>query len=88
MAILSSADFDAFSVDQGAITFGRTGDEHSLTSCYLNGVDVNRDGRPDLLCQFDTQLTAFRQGDSVAILKGKTKAAVQFSGSGPVQVIH
>lgn len=73
VAILSTAAFDVVtSVDATSLTFGRTGDEHSLAFCNTGGEDVNGDGLPDLVCHFETQSTEFNPGDARGILKGKT----------------
>jgi len=87
VAILSSAAFPApVVVDQTTLTFGHTGDEHSLAFC--SGLaDVNGDGLPDLVCHFDTQAAAFQRGDTQGILKGKTVANVRIEGSGAVRIV-
>ncbi len=61
VAILSAPAFDPVrQIDRTSITFGRTGGEHSLEFCGAD--DVNRDGVPDLVCQFDTSVTGFSRG--------------------------
>lgn len=65
VALLSSPDFDATAqVDEGSLTFGRTGDEHSLAFCNASPEDVNIDGLRDLVCHFSTRLTGFVSGDT------------------------
>jgi hypothetical protein len=50
VAILSAATFNApAEINVATLTFGRTGDEHSLIFCNP-GEDVNGDGLPDLVC--------------------------------------
>src|SRR5688572_12833617 len=71
VALLSSDDFDALTVDVSSLTFGAKGDEASLRNCGKQGVDVNRDGKPDLLCHFDNQATGFKPGDAEGFLNGK-----------------
>jgi len=89
VAILSNLVFDAAtSVDRTSLTFGRTGNESSLAFCSLGQYDVNGDGRPDVLCHFDTQLTGLKQGDTTAVLKGKTTAGTPFSASAAIRVLH
>jgi len=70
VAILSTADFDATRVDMTSLTFGHTGDEKSLAFCQTNREDTNHDGRPDLVCFFDTSQTGFKPGDTFGTLKG------------------
>ena len=73
VAILSTPDFDATSqVDKSSLTFGRTGDEDSLSKCTKSNEDVNGDGLDDIVCHFNTQDTGFQQGNTEGILKGKT----------------
>jgi hypothetical protein len=89
VAILSSADFDAPSeVDRTSLTFGRTGDEHSLVFCNKNGADVNGDGLLDLLCHFKTRLTGFQIGDSVGTLMGQTVNDVPIEGQDIVKIVR
>jgi len=86
VAILSSASFDApTQVDITTLSFGHTGDEASLASCAIQ--DVNADGLMDLMCHFDTQAAAFQAGDTVAVLKGKTKAGVAFQATDSVRLV-
>ena len=55
VAILSTKNFDAPSqIDPNSLSFGRTGDEHSLVYCH-GSKDVNKDGLQDLVCHFYTQ---------------------------------
>ncbi len=61
VAILSTPAFDPVrQIDRTSITFGRTGGEHSLEFCAAN--EVNGDGVPDLVCQFDTGVAGFTRG--------------------------
>ncbi|UUZ69543.1 hypothetical protein LP416_08880 [Polaromonas sp. P2-4] len=63
VAILSTRTFDATkAVVQASITFGRTGAEHSLTSCSKTFKDVNGDGIPDLTCRFSLPLRGLPDG--------------------------
>jgi hypothetical protein len=73
VAPLSSPDFEAtVRIDRTSVTFGHTGEEASLESCDTAAMDVNHDGLPDLVCEFDSQRAAFQSGDQVAILKAAT----------------
>lgn len=61
VAVLSASNFDAVQqIDQTSVTFGRTGDEPSLESCGAD--ELNGDGVPDLVCQFDTSVTGLSRG--------------------------
>ena len=86
MAILSSASFDASTqVDISSLTFGHSGDEHSLSMCGIQ--NVNADGLMDLMCHFDTQAAAFQNGDTVGVLKAKTKAGVAFQATDSIRLV-
>jgi hypothetical protein len=87
VAILSTSTFNApAQVDQASLTFGRTGDEQSLAFCS-GAEDVNGDGLPDLVCHFTTTLTGFQQGDTTAVLKGKTASGRQLMGTDTVAIV-
>ncbi len=88
VAILSRPDFDpAQQVDQTSITFGRTGDEHSLASCAAE--------KANLVCNFKTALTGFRPGDTQGILRVVAIhtypdggiARIHFEGRDTVQIV-
>ena len=86
VAILSSPTFDApGSVDTSSLTFGHSGDEHSLAFCGIHNVDA--DGRMDLLCHFNTPSMAFQDGDTEGVLKGKTLDGANFHGTDSVKVV-
>lgn len=88
VAVLSAAGFDApAGVDRTSLTFGRTGDEHSLLSCAKNAKDVNGDGRRDLVCRFSVQQTGFQLGDTEGILRGRTIGGVAIEGRDSVQIV-
>lgn len=88
VAILSTPSFDAPTrVDKTSLTFGRKGDEPSFASCNRGGRDVNGDGRLDLVCHFRTPPTAFQRGDTVGVLKGKTKDPLAIKGSDSVRIV-
>lgn len=87
VALLSSDTFNALDVDQSQLYFGSTGDEHSLMRCNPHGVDVNHDGRPDLLCHFDVSKANFEPGDTEGIVTGKTNSGVDFEGKAFLKII-
>lgn len=87
VAILSTSTFDApAQVDPTSLTFGRTGDEHSVAFCS-GPEDVNGDGLPDLVCHFTTDLTGFQSGDTVATLRGATTSGQRFKGTDNVVIV-
>ena len=70
VAILSQLGLEPFTgVDQATLTFGRTGSEKSLVRCKKHGVDLNKDGVPDLICRFSIRVAGFRAGDNKGILR-------------------
>lgn len=88
VAILSNRTFKAYDVlDLNSLTFGRTGDEASLTSCSSRHYDVNFDGYADLICTFTLPEAAFQCGDSAGILKGKKKDGLPIEGKSYVRMI-
>lgn len=88
VAILSTPAFDALSMlDRTSLTFGKTGAELSLAFCNKGRQDVNGDGLPDLVCHFNTQMTAFATGDIEGILKGKTLDNISMEGSDVVRIV-
>lgn len=87
VALLSSKDFNALSVDVSSLTFGRTGDEESLRKCHGRGIYVNRDRRPDLVCEFGNDMAQFELGDNEGIVRGRTKDGTAFEGRGMLKVI-
>lgn len=89
VAVLSSRSFDAANeIDTASLTFGRTGDEHSLAFCKRPR-DVNGDGIPDLVCHFWTSQTAFEhEGAAEVFLEGRTVAGMPIEGEGHVRIVR
>ena len=87
VALLGSAEFDALTVDPDSLTFGPTGNEKSLRRCHMQGEDVNGDGRPDVVCQFENQEARFARGDLEGTVRGKTSAGREFEGRGLLKVV-
>lgn len=87
VAVLSSATFDARSIDPLSLRFGRTGDEASLVECQRL-VNVSRDRRPDLVCSFSIAQAGFLAGDKLATLKGKTRSGEAFSGTDAITIVR
>ncbi|HVQ39156.1 MAG TPA: hypothetical protein VMS31_16575 [Pyrinomonadaceae bacterium] len=89
VAIMSSEGFDApQSVDVTSLTFGVTGLEQSLAFCNRKGEDVNGDGRPDLICHFQTQSVGFQPGVTHLILAGRTIAGEAIHGTDSIRMVH
>jgi len=86
VAILSTATFDASTVDPSTVKFGRTGTEASPVSYSLS--DVNGDKRKDLVCQFNIQDTGLLCGDTSATLIASTFSGCPFKGSDSVQILR
>lgn len=70
VAILTTPNFDASSVEVLTIRFGRNGTEASPAHSALE--DVDGDGDPDLVVHFQTQETGILAGDSEAKLSALT----------------
>lgn len=87
VALLSSPSFNALNANPSSLTFGTTGNEGSLSHCGKSGVDVNRDGRLDLVCHFENQDANFEKGDLEGILRGRTVTGTAFEGRGRLKVI-
>jgi len=87
VALLSNSGFDALGVDTQSLTFGHSGNEHSLVRCIKESRDVDGDGRLDLLCHFDNQMTGFEPSDAAGVVKGRMAAGGQFEGRGYLKVV-
>lgn len=88
VAILSQPGFSApTEVDTQSLTFGHSGTEQSFAFCNSSPEDVNGDGLPDLVCQFQTQSANFQIGDTQGILKGRTVGQRPLTGAGPIVVV-
>ncbi len=88
VAILSTLSFNAVTqVVPESLTFGHTGNEHSLAFCEARGEDVNDDGLADLICHFDSDQTDFVKGDSTAVLKGKTFTGRNIQGTEAIRIV-
>ena len=88
VAILSTADFDARTVNPATVTLAGShvqlkGKGTPVTSVY----DVNGDGRQDLVVHVSTEALQLSDTDSVAVLEGYTTQGVPIIGSDTVRVV-
>jgi VCBS repeat-containing protein len=92
VAILSSAQFDARTVDVTSLRFGRTGTEDSIARNRKTGAvqfslrDVNGDGRLDLVASYDVKKSGFQVGDTRAILTGRLANGLAFTAEDTIRV--
>jgi hypothetical protein len=90
VAILSSATFDATTVDLQSVCFGDA-DTPSERACQeahkkLYREDVNRDGHVDAVLHFRVKQTGIDKGDTSACLTGRTSQGGPFQGCDAVRV--
>ena len=71
-------------IDQASITFGPTGNESTPASCVAD--EVNQDGVPDLVCEFDAA-AKFAAKDTEGVLKAKDASGFLFEGRDTVSVL-
>jgi len=86
VAILSSATFDASTINPSTVKFGRTGIEASQVSYSLS--DANGDKRKDLVCQFNIADCGFLCGDTSGVLTANTFSGCPYKGSDTVQILN
>lgn len=79
VAILSSPEFDATSVDPGTVRFGANGDEAAPVRSMRE--DIDRDGDTDLLFLFRAPQTHISCGDTSASLTGNTRSGQAIAGT-------
>ena len=89
MAILSSATFDATSVDPATVTLAgatvRLIGKGDKASCSTQ--DVNGDGLLDLVCHVLTAQFMVEAGSSVAVLEASTFGGKAIKGEDSIQVV-
>ena len=78
VAILTTADFDASSVDPSTVTFGPADAFMAHSDAHFE--DVDGDGDIDLLFHFKTQETGILSGDTQACISGKTYEGLDIQG--------
>ena len=86
VALLSSASFDATTVDVGSICFGDAGDpdQRDCSAQRARRRDVNHDGRTDVVVRFGIAATGIDAGDVEACATGVTSDGRLFAGCGPI----
>ncbi len=85
VAILTTEDFDAATVNPAKVLFGKTGTETSAFQYKLE--DVDGDGDMDMILHFVTQETSLVCGDTEAILTGKTFNEQAIKGSQSIKTV-
>lgn len=83
VAILTTPDFDASTVDAATVGFGPDG--AVAVSSALE--DVDGDGDIDMILHFNTQDTGITAGDTQAELVGKTVDGIDIHGSDSVNTV-
>ena len=79
VAILSTATFDATTVNAASVRFGVTGSEASAVHVALS--DVNADGRMDMILQFVSNETGIVCGTSSGVLTGQAGGGAAIRGT-------
>jgi hypothetical protein len=84
VAVLTSSDFDATSLDVASLRFGPGKAVEAHGKGHFE--DVDNDGDIDLMLHFDTQATGLTNSDGSATLTGKTQSGIPVSGSDVLNV--
>lgn len=85
VSIYSTADFDATRIDVETVRFGATGTEAAPVSHKF--IDINRDGRKDLVLVFMSKETGITATTTSASITGQTLDGVEIGGSDKVKVV-
>ena len=86
VAILGSKEFPVADIDPRSLTFGAVGNEDTLRKCKHRTKDLNRDGEPDLECEFSLRDSGFSKNSQEGFLNGQTTDGQRFSGADRVKV--
>ena len=86
VAILGSKHFPVSDIDASSLTFGAVGNEDTLRKCKYRTKDLNKDGEPDLECEFSLRGSGFSKHSHEGVLNGQTSDGRPFSGSDRVKV--
>ena len=89
VAILSSASFDATTVDPLSVTLAdaKLKVKGKSNTPMFSIEDVNGDGLKDMIVHIDVQGLSLAVGETVAILKGKTKTGLLFQGQDTIRIV-
>jgi len=85
VAILSSATFDATTVDVGSLAFGPDGAEPFHRNGHME--DVDGDGLTDFVSHYRTQETGIAFGDTEACIRGATIGGLGLSGCDDITTV-
>jgi hypothetical protein len=85
VAILTTDDFDATTVDPLTVEFGPNGATEALNTGYIE--DADGDGDLDLVLHFNTQETGIQCGDTSTTLTGETYDGRRIEGSDTIKTI-
>lgn len=85
VAILTTDDFDATSVDADTVRFGPAGAEKMHPNAHIE--DVDGDGDLDMVLHFWTRETGLSAGDTEATLTGQTLGGMSIEGSDSVLIV-
>ncbi|MFQ5804522.1 MAG: Ig domain-containing protein [Candidatus Methylomirabilales bacterium] len=85
VAILSTADFSASTVNARTVKFGPAGAPPDLE--HVKTRDVNRDGQDDLVLRFRIQETGIQCGEATATLTGRTVLGDRVRGIDAIRVV-
>lgn len=86
VAVLTTAIFDAATLDPSTVRFGRTGAEASPAVVPPSLEDVDGDGDLDMVLHFRVQEAGFKAGDATGILTGRTFDGALFTAGDSVRV--
>jgi len=86
VAVFSSKDFDATSIDLNTVRFGATGTE--AAPVHVARRDVDGDGDRDMVVRFQIQDTGIKCGDTSAVLTGQISGGPSIIGSSPIQTVQ
>jgi len=85
VAILSTEEFDATSVDGTTVTFGPDGAEPVHGEGHLE--DINDDDMLDWVGHFKTQETGINSTDVEAVIIGQTEGGEDFIGKDSINIV-